>query len=76
VQDFIDLLKDPAKSDTFFSTETDTSNNKNKKIFWLVVRYFDPLNGVKNKLLNCTEQVHETANAVHNLIRSSLDTHK
>lgn len=76
VQDFIDVLKDPAKSSNFFSIATDASNHKNRKIFPLVVRYFDPLSGVKNRLLDFIEQADETANATHNLIKSSLDTHK
>jgi hypothetical protein len=61
VQDFIDVLKDPAKSSNFFSIATDASNHKNRKIFPLVVRYFDPLSGIKNTLLDFIEQADETA---------------
>jgi hypothetical protein len=40
VQGFIDVLKGPAKSNNFFSTGTDASNHKDRRIFPLVVRYF------------------------------------
>jgi hypothetical protein len=36
----------------------------------LAERYFDPLSGVKNRLLDFTEQADETPNAIHNLIKS------
>jgi hypothetical protein len=76
VQDLVDVLKDPAKSSNFFYIGTVASNNNNKiKIFLLVVRHFDPLSGVKSRLLYLTEQDDETVNAVHNLIKSSLDAH-
>jgi hypothetical protein len=71
VQDFIDVLKDPAKSSNFLSIGTDASNHKSRKIFPLVVRCFGSLSGVNN-----IEQADETGNAVHNLIRTPLDTHK
>jgi hypothetical protein len=76
VHGFIDVLKDPAKSSNFFSIATDVSNHKHRKIFPLVVRYFDPLSGVENRLLDFIEQADETANVIHNWIKSSLDTHK
>jgi hypothetical protein len=38
VQDFIDVLKDPAKTSNFFFIGIDASNHKNRKIFPLVVR--------------------------------------
>jgi hypothetical protein len=47
VQDFVDMLKDPAKSSNFFFVGTDASSHKNRKIFPRVVRYFDPLTGVE-----------------------------
>lgn len=46
VQDFTDVLKDPAKSINFFFFTAGVSNHKNRKIFPLVVRYFDPFNSV------------------------------
>jgi hypothetical protein len=76
VQDFIDVLKDRAKSSNFFSVANDASNHKSRRIFLLVVRYFDPLSDVKNRLLYFTDQADETANAVCNLIKCSLDTHE
>jgi hypothetical protein len=68
VQDFINFLKDLTKSNA--------SNYKNRSIFLLVVRYFDPLTGLKNRFLDCVEQADETPNAIQNLMKSSLDTHK
>jgi hypothetical protein len=40
VQDFIDVLKDPAKSRIIFSIANDASNHKNRKILPRVSRYF------------------------------------
>jgi hypothetical protein len=61
VQGFIDLLKAPAKSNNFFSIGTDASNHKNRKmILMLAARNFDPRSGVKNRLLDFTEQADET----------------
>jgi hypothetical protein len=76
VQGFIDVLKNPTKSSKFFFTGTVASNHKNRKIFPLVLVYFGPLSGVKNRLPDLTKQVYKTANAVHNLIKSSLAVHK
>lgn len=75
VQDLIDVLMDSAKWSNFFTIGTDASNQKSRKIFPLVVRCFGPLSGVKN-ILSFIEQADETDNAVRNLIRSPLDTHK
>jgi hypothetical protein len=49
---------------------------KNRNIFPLAVRYFDPLTDVKNRFLDCTEQADETATAIHKFMKSSLDIHK
>jgi hypothetical protein len=70
------VCKGPAKSSNIFPIATDTSNHKNRKIFPLVVRYFDPLSGVENTLLDLIEQADETGNAIQKLIKSSLDTRK
>jgi hypothetical protein len=69
------VLNDPAKSSTFSLFELMTPTTKNRKIFLLVVRYFD-LSGVKNRLLDFIEESDETSNAFHNLIKSSFDTLK
>jgi hypothetical protein len=45
------------------------SNHKNRKVFPLVVWYFE----IENRLLDFSEQADETASGIHNLIESSLD---
>jgi hypothetical protein len=61
------VLKVPAESCNFFPVGSDASNHKNMKIFPLVVRYFDPLSGAKNRPLDYIEQVDETVNALNKL---------
>ena len=72
VTDFVNNLNDPSKSGVFFSIATDASNHKNRKMFPVVVRYFDPLVGIQNKILDFIEQADESATGIYNLLKCSI----
>lgn len=74
VEDCVNILKDPSKSQ-MFSVATDASNFKNRKMFPIMVRYFDPLEGIKNKLLDFIEQADESACGIYSLLKGTIETH-
>ena len=73
VCDFLEVLSDPEKCITFFSVASDASNYKNRKVFPVVIRYFDPFAGIRNKLLDFVEQADEAASGIYTLIKIVLN---
>jgi hypothetical protein len=58
-----------------FSLATDASNRSNRKMFPVCMRYFDPLKGVQNKLLDFVESAEETSMAITGLVLQNLEKH-
>lgn len=58
----------------YFSLASDASNKGNRKMFPLVVQYFDRRHGVKRGLIDFYEDPHESADDVSNHIKKSVKT--
>lgn len=52
---------------------TDASNHGPQKIFPVLVRYFDILEGVKVKILDCQSQPRETSEMITNYLAQALE---
>ncbi|KAJ8886776.1 hypothetical protein PR048_012988 [Dryococelus australis] len=63
------------KSAVLFLLATDASHFKNRKMFPVVVIYFDPLIGIKNKLLDFVERADEMAEGIYTMLRNNLESH-
>ena len=61
VEDFVNILNSPEKCSQFYSVTSDASNKGNRKMIPICVRYFDPSEGIENKLLSVFEWADETA---------------
>ncbi|KAL3074718.1 hypothetical protein niasHT_037583 [Heterodera trifolii] len=59
-----------------FSVSIDSSNHKTSKLFPLVVRYFNPKNGISVKLIDLEELSGETSAEIYDWIIKILDRHK
>ncbi|PNF17541.1 hypothetical protein B7P43_G15823 [Cryptotermes secundus] len=75
VNDFVAVLRCPENTSKFFSLATNASNRSNRKMFPVCIRYFDPLKGVQNKLLDFVESAEETSMAITGLVLQSLEKH-
>ena len=75
VNDYVSILRCPENTSELFSLATDASNRSNRKMFPVCIRYFDPLKGVQNKLLDFVESAEETSMAITGLVLQSLEKH-
>ncbi|XP_033222612.1 uncharacterized protein LOC117176470 [Belonocnema kinseyi] len=67
-----DLIKIP-----YLSVSTDSSNHGNKKIFIVVIQYFDHLKcGIQTRLLDLRETSDETANTIATLLKELLEKYE
>jgi hypothetical protein len=57
------------------SLATDASSRINRKMFPVCIRYFDPLKGVQNRLLDFVESAEETSMAITGVVLLSLEKH-
>ncbi|KAL4091311.1 hypothetical protein QTP88_026014 [Uroleucon formosanum] len=69
----IDILTNQLKNANCISILTDASNHGNIKLFPLLVRLFDPLNGIQIKILNVESQPGETSDIIINYIVKTID---
>jgi hypothetical protein len=60
-------------SQLFYSISSDASNKGARKMFPLVVKFFDKDNGTQNKLVDFYEDDYEDLLAIFNAISKSLD---
>lgn len=66
-----DVLKNDLAKRHYISVAADASNHGNIKMMPVIVRYFDPTNGVRVKMLEFTCEKGETSQIISNLIRST-----
>ncbi|CAI6360864.1 unnamed protein product [Macrosiphum euphorbiae] len=60
------------KKANYISVLVDASNHKSVKLVPVIVRYFNPKNGIKNDILDFSSLPGETAELIHNKIVSVL----
>jgi hypothetical protein len=60
------------KKANYISVLVDASNYKSVKLVPVIVRYFNPENGIKNDILDFSSLPEETAELIHNKIVSVL----
>ncbi|KAE9531248.1 hypothetical protein AGLY_010454 [Aphis glycines] len=60
------------KKANYISVLVDASNHKSVKLVPVIVRYFNPENGIKNDILDFSNLPRETAELIHNKIVSVL----
>lgn len=70
------LLRKELEKRHYVSIYTDASNHGNIKLFPVLVRYFDPLIGVRVKILDITSQPGETSDIICKLLLDALDKNK
>lgn len=63
-----DTVFQELKNVNYISVYTDASNHGSNKIFPIVVRYFDPLAGVKIKVLDISSEPGESSQIIFELI--------
>lgn len=66
-----DIVFQELKNVNFISVFTDASNHGANKIFPIVVRYFDPLAGVKINVLDISSEPGETSQVIFELIQKA-----
>lgn len=66
-------LRKELNNSTFISIYSDASNHKDVKLFPTLVRYFDPLDGVKIKIIDFVSLEGETSQIIFDSIKTILD---
>jgi hypothetical protein len=69
----VQLTTDDLKNVDFVSILVDASNHKAIKLVPVLVRYFSPTTGVRNKILEFSNLPGETADIIHNQIIKVLN---
>lgn len=60
----------------FLTVFTDASNHKDIKLFPIVIRYFDQIEGIQLKLLDCVSLPGETSEIVATAVSDTLEKYK
>lgn len=76
VPDTLDDLSPTGGEHVHFSAATYASNERNRKMFPVCMRYFSVSDGVQCKLLDFYEDSDETANGIHQALMKCLDKHE
>lgn len=69
----IEIVIDDIKPPTYFSISTDASNRGNIKLFPIVVTYFKPEDGIKQKIIDFYSDDNESSLAIYDKIKSCLN---
>lgn len=66
-------LIDEMKNANYVSIITDASNHGNIKMFPVLIRHFEPLEGMKTKILNFTAENGETSDIIVQLLKNTIE---